>query len=594
MITNNSGMDAKNESLKTALQAVCQRNGLQELYERIDNIRAASIQVKVAFLGEFNAGKTTLVNALIKRRLLPVYDIPTTSVVTEIVAGNKDEAFVANTKENGDTSYREIPLWKLGDECTVVAPGKKIVLKLADLPFLPERTVLIDTPGIASIEEIHTDITMGYLPVIDIAFLVIHPVAGDIPKNMLLFLQKLPIGLLNKIYFIISRVDELNEPDKVLIKNKISASLGKYVCDPKILLIAGKMALDAVTTGTEVDEQQYAASNIKELLHIIEHDIPLSKELVERERLREQLLKEKETLLALLNLKASSLSWDIDLVNARITQFRSDIYNIEKEIKQVREKFDRVKQKTTSAVGTVVDEYAGAISHKIARDEPIDALIASMIQEMQQRIESGMEELRSIRFHTPGQGVVNIGDILHALIQKETSAIKEMADLITDAATFALTVYIVPGQSPVINAGEAIAGTSVVIAQELGEGTGQATHGSKKTDFMRSVARMAGAVGNFIKKINPLEKIKTILLPSVINPRLVIVMRNKVLANVSQIYAILESSLNDELEEKYLTRIRDKKALLIETERLKEEHTFNVDAESTQLQKDIDTITSNN
>ncbi|MGB8190474.1 MAG: dynamin family protein [Chitinophagaceae bacterium] len=580
-------MDITNETLKRNLLSVSKRNELHELHERIENIQPQSVQIKVAFLGEFSAGKTTLVNALVRKKLLPMYDTPTTSVITEISAGDKDEAFTTTgtNDENGTPLKKQIQLWELGSETTSVEPGKMILLKLANLDFLPERTVLIDTPGIASIEEMHSDITVGYLPVVDVAFLVIHPVAGDVPKTLLAFLKQFPVDLFEKIHFIISRSDEISDTSKELIKEKIIGSLSKLLPHPKIMFVSGKMALDAIHAKETFNETMYDASGIKQILDIIKNDIPLHQDSVERKRIREMLLKAKTDLLELLQFKLKSLNWDMGQFNAKIGEYRNEINTIEKEIAQFKEKFQQIKQKTIGTIGSIVDEYAGVISHKISKNESFDTLIDPMITEIQQRIELGMSELKSIKFQIPDQGTVNIAEILKALIEKETSSIRDIADLITDASTFAMTVWIVPGSSPALNAGEALAGTSVVVAQGANSG-----NQNEKSGFLKTLGKIAGAAGSFIKKVNPLEKIKTVVLPYFINPKLAVVMKGKIIATINQIYTILGISLNEELEETYLIRIKDKKALLIETEQLKKRHAENVDAEKIQLQKDIETI----
>lgn len=54
---------------KEQLLSISERHELLDVKKRISDIKSEDIQVNVAFLGEFKSGKTTIVNALLGKKI---------------------------------------------------------------------------------------------------------------------------------------------------------------------------------------------------------------------------------------------------------------------------------------------------------------------------------------------------------------------------------------------------------------------------------------------------------------------------------------------------------------------------------------------
>ena len=69
-----------------AIADVCKRHGISALEDFLASCRAFAREetLNIAVLGRFKAGKSSFLNHLLGRPLLPVGVIPVTSVVTEI------------------------------------------------------------------------------------------------------------------------------------------------------------------------------------------------------------------------------------------------------------------------------------------------------------------------------------------------------------------------------------------------------------------------------------------------------------------------------------------------------------------------------
>jgi small GTP-binding protein len=108
----------------------------------------------VVIAGEFNAGKSTLINALLGNKLLETGALPTTDSIT-IVAAEQ------NNDKHDD----------LSSDDTKSTPLGVIVHSIKDLPLLEDLT-LIDSPGTNSTWMDHTERTLKLLPSADLILFV--------------------------------------------------------------------------------------------------------------------------------------------------------------------------------------------------------------------------------------------------------------------------------------------------------------------------------------------------------------------------------------------------------------------------------------
>src|SRR5512133_970485 len=100
----------------------------------------------VAVLGEFKRGKSTLVNALLGRELLPTGVIPLTAAATEVRYGADGATIVLL-----DGSRQEVELSAIADYVTEVRnPGNERGVERVEVrvpaPLLESGVVFVDTP----------------------------------------------------------------------------------------------------------------------------------------------------------------------------------------------------------------------------------------------------------------------------------------------------------------------------------------------------------------------------------------------------------------------------------------------------------------
>jgi ribosome biogenesis GTPase A len=127
--------------------------------------RVAEDRFNLVVLGEFKRGKSTLINALLARDVLPTGVVPLTSGVTIIGYGECDRLRVSYE----DGREEERPLDELAEYVTDARnPGNRQGVELArvepDHELLRAGLELVDTPGIGSVHSHNTEVARGTRP----------------------------------------------------------------------------------------------------------------------------------------------------------------------------------------------------------------------------------------------------------------------------------------------------------------------------------------------------------------------------------------------------------------------------------------------
>ncbi|MCX7982943.1 MAG: dynamin family protein [Syntrophales bacterium] len=147
---------------------------LQRELQVANRLVSQSPLIDVAILGQFKAGKSSFINSLIGRRLLPVGVIPVTTVITRLKYGPEERAIVTHF----DGTEEEIPLERL-DEFTSEAKNpanqKDVAVVDIELPSLEdyEGLRIVDTPGLGSVFKYHMETSEQWLPEVGAAILAV-------------------------------------------------------------------------------------------------------------------------------------------------------------------------------------------------------------------------------------------------------------------------------------------------------------------------------------------------------------------------------------------------------------------------------------
>ncbi len=158
----------KAKDLIIQIESACKAFGLDSLNTITRNVKNFSEQnryLDLAALGQFKVGKSSFLNSLMNQHLLPVGNIPVTSVITRVKYG-PDERAVA-TFLNG--SIKEITLSEIEQyvsESLNPENRKQVLLLDIESPSLVgiKEIRFVDTPGIGSVWRHNTETTTGWFP----------------------------------------------------------------------------------------------------------------------------------------------------------------------------------------------------------------------------------------------------------------------------------------------------------------------------------------------------------------------------------------------------------------------------------------------
>jgi len=168
MLNRGDGLDKALEDL-AALGTDWDREQLAALRDRL-----AAARLRVLVAGEAKRGKSTLINALLGRPVLPSGVTPLTAVATTVRYGEDPRAEV----RFGDGHEEKHPLAALGDLVTERGNprnrrGIAAVTVFVDAPVLAGGVELVDTPGTGSVYQWDTDAAHQALETMDAAVLVL-------------------------------------------------------------------------------------------------------------------------------------------------------------------------------------------------------------------------------------------------------------------------------------------------------------------------------------------------------------------------------------------------------------------------------------
>jgi GTP-binding protein EngB required for normal cell division len=174
----------QSETWLQAISRLCTAFGIESLQSRLRaalEVLQGDGVVDVAVLGQFKAGKSSFLNSLIGREIVPVDVLPATAVVTRIGYGPKERAVVRRLSG----SEEEIPVERLAEFVTErhnPANEKQVAMVEVELPSLaPFRGVrFVDTPGLGSVFTHNTQASMEWLPRVGgalVAVSVNHPLS---------------------------------------------------------------------------------------------------------------------------------------------------------------------------------------------------------------------------------------------------------------------------------------------------------------------------------------------------------------------------------------------------------------------------------
>lgn len=193
--------------------------------------------IEIGFLGEFSSGKSSLINSIIGQDFL----------ITGLGASSKNIVKISFDKELNEACCKEIKTNDIKelskDEFMLAQSSAKATLALS-LPIDNAKEQIsqmsfVDMPGTASLDELDTSTTLGYLPMLDAIVFVQDINIGSLSEsalNLILKIQDLAPELLSRLIVVLSKADTKMPQNAKSIKEHVKAQLEPYGLGTRVVL----------------------------------------------------------------------------------------------------------------------------------------------------------------------------------------------------------------------------------------------------------------------------------------------------------------------------------------------------------------------
>ena len=226
----------------------------------ITEITALQIKIQteklyIVVVGLFKKGKSSLINTILKKEILPVGVTPLTAIVT-LLEFTSGEPFVEVLFKDGRSEIKspgDISSFVSEDENPDNQKQVDLVRIYDNTPLL-KLVSLVDTPGLGSAFEHNTNATLQFVPKIDAAIVVL---SADLPisKIEMEFLENLK-NTVPKLILALNKIDLVKEEDlnKIIAHDLkvVSKIIHKSPEELKLFLVSAcQPNTDVTGTGVE-------------------------------------------------------------------------------------------------------------------------------------------------------------------------------------------------------------------------------------------------------------------------------------------------------------------------------------------------------
>ncbi len=236
------------------LAELADETGLKSLKKEVEEEQLPALEsgeVSLVVLGEFNHGKTTVVNALLGEEVLPMGITPTTSVITHLVYGQEPKARLKPPRQE---AFKTLPYDELGEAIqdeTEDGDEPEYIEIAHPNSFLKDGLKLVDTPGVNDISRQKVEITYGYVPRADVILYVLDA-TQILKKSEVVFIrERLLKANRDRILFVLGKVDALDEEEAREVEAYARQRLETLIGPVELFSFSARDALQKQNAGEE-------------------------------------------------------------------------------------------------------------------------------------------------------------------------------------------------------------------------------------------------------------------------------------------------------------------------------------------------------
>jgi GTPase SAR1 family protein len=228
---------------------------------------------RVLVVGEAKRGKSTFVNALIGRDVLPTdVDVATSQVFN--IRPSEREAYRLRFEDGSEREITAEDLPRYGSEITpeagaVPTPDQMIRWIEVEMPvrFLPNGVSILDTPGLGALYAGHARITHRFVPGADAVIFVLESGQPAVEEDLKFIEQILTIT--SNIFFVQTKIDQYAKEDWQSIQRRnqeiLKERFGDQLADTNVWPISSTNLQKAASADKKTEEAYLMVSRHKEL-----------------------------------------------------------------------------------------------------------------------------------------------------------------------------------------------------------------------------------------------------------------------------------------------------------------------------------------
>lgn len=366
--------------------------------------RFLGTEYRVVLLGRYSTGKSTFLNALLGRELLPSRPTPTNRTFVEIRHGEHPKAFRI-VEDGGDNELRMDDIRTYAAE--VAPPGTRLRV-LVNQEILREGVFFVDTPGLEDPDLNVSKITYSEIPLADAVLFFLDAKNGPISHPELEFIEKhlLTDDRNRKLFVLVNKIDRLESQQQIddaigyvaehlrpilgspqmYPVSALTALEGRMECKPDLVEASGiteveRSLEDFFNKGRKADEHRRmlvllsaAAASIEEAVRAQQQALKMTLE--ERQRSRTNLLAKR-------NDEMKVLTDQIGDLEERCKRTLRDLQ------RELRSFIDKLKRKMEVAINQLPYEQLKRVD---LMEQAISSELKSFVESVLPKMES---ELRS-------------------------------------------------------------------------------------------------------------------------------------------------------------------------------------------------------
>ncbi|TDV35427.1 dynamin family protein [Actinophytocola oryzae] len=388
---------------------------------------------RVMFVGDFNRGKSTLVNALLGELVLPVKAVETTAVITYVRYGG--ERLAKLVPADPAAVPVEIDPKDLIDRITVDTkdPGKPNPYQLAEVSWPLElcrhNVVIVDSPGL-NVHDTRDRITQEELRKADAVVFVQHAIAAMSTAETRFLTNHLGS---HDPFFVFTRFDDIDAHERAGVmadaRARLAAVRGKDVDVGRTFFVDAREALRARVAG---DESRFSSSGVAVLERALERFLVQDRhkaKIFPRARVMRDLSHELDRSMPQ---RLAMLDADSEKMANCWQEAQRPLAGLEQEARQISAELANQRALIQGRIESVLAEGLRAVAGEaplIAAEAPIETKLSLVPWEVKQRAEDAAAEIAQSTMNLlEGRMAHWAEERLGPLVSREMDAVDKLLD----------------------------------------------------------------------------------------------------------------------------------------------------------------------